>query len=186
MDQVDVFVAQAPSDLVANWAWLLALGAGLILLGALAIWKARTATLIYMTFLGVLLLVAALAVFVFTFSLAGHWSGFFLHLLWAVLLGVAGLMLVTRPGISAEAVTLFLAFYLLVTGLLGIGFALFSHVHGEGLYVLEGLMSAILGAMLLAGWPVSGPFAIGLFVGIGLILRGSTIIAVALSLRSLV
>lgn len=183
--EFDVFIAQAPSDLVANWPWLLALGAGLILLGAIAIWRARTATLVYTAFLGVVLLVAALAIFVFTFSLTGHWSGFFIHLLWAILLGVTGLILVTRPGLSAEVVTLFLAFYLLVTGLLDIGFALFSHVNGEGLYVLEGLMSAILGGLLLAGWPVSGLFAIGLFVGIALIIRGSALVAVAFTLHSL-
>jgi uncharacterized membrane protein HdeD (DUF308 family) len=184
--ELDVFVAQPSGALIANWYWVLALGVGLMLLGALAIWRARTATLVYMTFLGTVLLVAALVLFTFTFALAGNWSGFFLHVLWAVLLGVAGLILVTRPATSAEAVTLFLSFYLLVSGLLGIAFALVSHLQGEGLYVLEGLMSAILGGLLLAGWPVSGLFAIGLFVGIALMVRGGALVAVALSLESLV
>ncbi len=183
--QLDVFVAQPSPTLIANWYWVLALGVGLMLLGVLAVWRARTATLVYMTFLGTVLLVAALVLFTFTFSLAGNWSGFFLHLLWAILLGVTGLILVTRPATSAEAVTLFLSFYLIVTGLLGIAFALVSHIRGEGLYVLEGLISAILGGMLLAGWPVTGLFAIGLFVGIALIVRGGALIAVALSLKSL-
>lgn len=184
--ELDVFVAQPSSTLIANWYWVLALGVGLMLLGILAVWRARAATLVYMTFLGTVLLVAALVLFTFTFSLAGHWSGFFLHLLWAILLGVTGLILVTRPSTSAEAVTLFLSFYLIVTGLLGIAFALVSHIRGEGLYVLEGLVSAILGGMLLAGWPVTGLFAIGLFVGIALIVRGGALIAVALSLKSLI
>jgi uncharacterized membrane protein HdeD (DUF308 family) len=184
--ELDIFVAQPSGALVANWGWVLVLGIGLVLLGALAIWRARTATLLYMTFLGTLLLVAALVIFTFTFSLAGHWSGFFLHLLWAVVLGVTGLILVTRPSTSAEAVTLFLSFYLIVSGLLGIAFALTSHLRGECFYVLEGLASAVLGGLLLAGWPVSGLFAIGLFVGIGLVIRGGTLIAVALNLKSLV
>jgi uncharacterized membrane protein HdeD (DUF308 family) len=184
--ELDVFVAQPSGTLIANWGWVLALGVGLMLLGALAIWRARAATLVYMTFLGTVLLVAALVLFTFTFSLAGNWSGFFLHILWAILLGVTGLILVTRPATSAEAVTLFLSFYLLVSGLLGIAFALVSHLQGEGLYVLEGLMSAILGGLLLAGWPVSGLFAIGLFVGIALIVRGGALVAVAFSLKSLI
>jgi uncharacterized membrane protein HdeD (DUF308 family) len=184
--EVNVFVAQPSAALVANWGWVLALGVGLMLLGGLAIWRARAATMVYMTFLGTVLLVAALALFTFTFYLAGNWSGFFLHLLWAILLGVAGLVLVTRPATSAEAVTLFLSFYLIVTGLLGIAFAMGSHLQGEGLYVLEGVLSAVLGGMLLAGWPVTGVYAIGLFVGIALFIRGATLIAVALSLAALV
>jgi uncharacterized membrane protein HdeD (DUF308 family) len=183
MEQVDVFVAEAPANLVANWGWLFALGASLALLGALAIWKARTATILYVTFLGVVFLIASLGILVFTFSLTGHWSGFFIHILWAILLAVIGLILVTRPSISAEAITLFLAFYLIATGLLGIAFALYSHVNGEGLYVLEGLMSTILGGLLLAGWPVTGLFAIGLFVGIALMFRGAALMAVAISIR---
>jgi uncharacterized membrane protein HdeD (DUF308 family) len=184
-EAIEVFSARPSGALIANWGWVLALGIGFILLGALAIWRARTATLVYMTFLGTVLLVAALLVFTFTFSLTGNWSGFFLHILWAILLGVTGLILVTRPATSAEAVTLFLSFYLLVTGLLGIAFALVSHLQGEGLYVLEGLMSVILGAMLLAGWPVSGLFAIGLFVGIALVFRGGALVAIALGLKDL-
>jgi uncharacterized membrane protein HdeD (DUF308 family) len=182
---VDIFTAQPSSTLIANWGWLLLLGVGFMLLGILAIWRARAATMVYMTFLGTVLLVAALLVFTFTFSLVGNWSGFFLHILWAVLLGVTGLILVTRPATSAEAVTLFLSFYLIVTGLLGIAFALASHLRGEGLYVLEGIISTVLGAMLLAGWPVTGLFAIGLFVGIALVLRGGALVAVALGLRTL-
>jgi uncharacterized membrane protein HdeD (DUF308 family) len=183
MEQVDIFVAEAPGHLVANWGWFIALGIGLIILGTLAIWRARTATLLYVTFLGVVFLIASLALLVFTFSLTGQWSGFFLHLLWAILLGVIGLILVTRPSISAEAITLFLAFYLLTTGLIGIAFALYTHVQGEGFYVLEGLASAILGALLLAGWPVTGLFAIGLFVGIAFVFRGISLVALALTLR---
>lgn len=184
-DQLNVFIAEVPSGLVANWGWLVALGLVLAVLGILAIVRARTATLVYVTFLGALLLLAAVALVLFAFMLTGHWSGFFIHLLWAVLLGLIGFILVTRPAISAEAITLVIAFYFLVTGIVGVGFALFSHMQGEWLYVLDGLVTTVLGALLLAGWPVSGLYAIGLFVGIDLVLRGAAVVALGLSLRSL-
>lgn len=183
--QFDIFIAQTPGALAVHWGWLVALGLGLVILGVLAIWRARTATLIYVMFLGVMLLAAAFAVLVLAFSLTGYWTDFFIHVLWAILLAITGLILVSRPTISAEAITLVIAFYFLVTGLVAIGFSLSSHIQGEWLYVLDGLVSVALAALLLAGWPVTGLWAIGLFIGVDLILRGSAIIALGLSLRAL-
>jgi uncharacterized membrane protein HdeD (DUF308 family) len=183
--QFDVFVAEAPSVASIHWGWLVALGVALAVLGILAIWRARTATLVYVVFLGVLLLAAALAVFVAAFSLTGYWTAFFIHVLWAVVLAIIGVILVSRPATSAEALTLVIAFYFLVTGIVGIGFALFSHTQGEWLSIFDGVVSVALGALLLSGWPVTGLWAIGLFVGIDLILRGSAIAALGLGLRSL-
>jgi uncharacterized membrane protein HdeD (DUF308 family) len=183
--QFDVFVAEAPSSLSVHWGWLVALGVALAVLGVLAIWRARTATLVYVVFLGVLLLAAALAVFVAAFSLTGYWTAFFIHVLWAVLLAIIGVVLVARPTTSAEAITLVIAFYFLVTGIIDIGFALFSHIRGEWLSIFDGAVSVALGALLLSGWPVTGLWAIGLFVGIDLILRGIAIAALGLGLQSL-
>ena len=105
--------------------------------------------------------------------------------LWAVLLAIVGLILVTCPAISAEAITLMIALYLIATGVLGIGFAFSAHVESLSLYVFQGLMSVFLGALLLIGWPLSGIFAIGLFLGVDLMLKGASIIALGLKLRAI-
>jgi uncharacterized membrane protein HdeD (DUF308 family) len=183
--QFDIFVGEAPDVLAVHWGWLIALGVGLVVLGFVAIWRARAATLISVGFLGAVLLVSAVAVLVFAFSLAGYWTDFFVHVLWAVLVGIIGLILVTRPAISAEAITLVIAFYFIATGVLGIGYALSSHIEGEWLYVLDGLVSTVLGCLLLSGWPLTGLWAIGLFIGIDLILKGSSIVALGLSIRAI-
>jgi hypothetical protein len=44
----------------------------------------------------------AFAVLVVTFSFTGYWTGFFIHVLWAVLLAIIGFILVTRPAISRK------------------------------------------------------------------------------------
>jgi uncharacterized membrane protein HdeD (DUF308 family) len=183
--QFDIFVGEAPDVLAVHWGWIIALGIVLAVLGFVAIWRARAATLISVGFLGALLLVSAVSVLVFAFSVAGYWTDFFAHVLWAILLAIIGLMLVARPAISAEAITLVMAFYFIAAGVLGIGYALFSHIDGVWLYVLDGIVSAVLGCLLLAGWPLSGLWAIGLFIGIDLILKGGAIVALGLALRAI-
>jgi len=54
-----------------------------------------------------------------------------------------------------------------------------------GWHALNGLITLLLGILVLAQWPVSGLWVIGLFVGISLIFNGAAWIALALDLRSL-
>jgi len=183
--QFDIFVGEAPDVLAVHWGWVIALGIGIAVLGLLAIWRARTATLVFVGFMGALLLVGAVAVLIFAFSLAGYWTDFFVHVLWAVMLAIVAVILLTRPAISAEAITLMIAFYLILTGLLSMGYAFSANMEGFVVYVVEGLVSVLLGGLLLAGWPFSGLWAIGLFLGIDLILKGAEIVALGLRLRSI-
>jgi uncharacterized membrane protein HdeD (DUF308 family) len=183
--QFDIFVGEAPDVLAVHWGWVIALGIAIALLGLVVLWRARTATLVYVGLLGALLLVGAVAIFVFAFSLAGYWTDFFVHVLWAALLGIVGLILLTRPAISAEAITLMIALYLIVQGCIGIGFAFAAHVEALSLHIVEGLASIMLGGLLLAGWPFSGIWAIGLFLGVDLVLKGGAIAALGLQLRAI-
>lgn len=183
--QFDMFVGEAPDVLAVHWGWPIALGLGLMALGIVAIWRASATTTIFVRFLGALVLIGAVSVLFFAFSLAGYWIAFFAHVLWAVLLAIVGLIMFLRPTTSAEAVTLMIAFYLIASGLLTVGFAFFSHVEGEWLYVAEGLVSAALGVLLLAGWPFSGTWVIGTFVGVDMLFKGGAIVALGLSLRAI-
>jgi len=183
--QFDTFASEAPDVLAVHWGWPIALGLLLLILGVVAIWRARAATLIYVRFIGALLLLGAISVLVFAFSLAGYWVDFFIHVLWAILVGITGVILFARPAISAEAITLVIGFYLVAAGLFTIGFALFSHIEGQWLYVFEGIVSMALGGLLLAGWPFTGLWAIGTFIGIDLVFKGVAIVGLGLSLRAI-
>ena len=50
---------------------------------------------------------------------------------------------------------------------------------------MNGVVASVLGFLLMAQWPVSGLYAIGLFVGIDLIFYGWAWIALALDLHKL-
>lgn len=183
--QFDVFISDAPDLLAVHWGWVIALGIAIGALGVLAIVRAYMATVIAVGFLGVLFLVSAAAILLFAISAAGYWTDFFVHVLWAVLVAIVGVILLTRPAISAEAITLVIAFYFIAEGLLVIGFALTSHLDGLWIYGAQGLIALILGALLLFGWPFSGLWAIGTFVGIDFLFKGWAIIALGLGLRAI-
>jgi uncharacterized membrane protein HdeD (DUF308 family) len=141
--------------------------------------------MLYVRFLGALAVIGALAVLFFSSTLAGFWTEFFVHVLWAVVLGIVGLIMLMRPNAGAEAITLMLAVYFLISGMITIGFALSGNVDNLWIYLSEGLINAVLGLILLLGWPVSGMWAIGTFIGVDLLLRGCSIVAMGLSLRAI-
>lgn len=183
--QFDVFASEAPDLLAVHWGWVVALGVLIGSLGILAIVRARIATVLAVGFLGVLLVVSAASIFLFAISAAGYWTDFFVHVLWAALVAIVGIILLTRPRTSAEAITLVISFYFLAEGLLIIGFALTSHLDNLWIYFTQGLFALILGALLLSGWPFSGLWAIGTFIGADLLFKGWSIIALGIGLRSI-
>src|SRR3974377_16693 len=116
MGNIQALDIEIPREIVQYWGWFLAFGIALLVLGIAAVVRSVTATVATMLFFGWLLLFAS-AFEVVQAVMVGHWAGFFHHLVAAILFGVVGLMLVTRPVISAEAVTILLAlFFLLVWG----------------------------------------------------------------------
>jgi uncharacterized membrane protein HdeD (DUF308 family) len=173
---------QFSHDLVQYWGWFLALGVGLLALGVAAVARAVTATVASMLFFGWLLVLAG-AIEVVQAVLVGHWAGFFQHLLAAILFLVVGLIMVMRPIISAEVLTLFMAVFFMVGGLFQLIGAAWITLPGWGWHVVDGIITIALGVLVFMQWPASGLWVIGLFVGIDLIFYGLAWIAIALGLR---
>lgn len=180
---IDVVIQVTP-EMIHNWGWFLAFGIVLVLLGIAAIVRSVAATVASMVFFGWLLLFGGIFEFVEAFMI-GHWTGFFLHMLVAILFAMTGFLLVTKPLISAEAVTLVMSMFFLIVGLYQLFAALWSHLPGWGWQALNGIVAAVMGILVLVQWPVSGLWLIGFFVGIDLILYGWTWIRLALDLHKM-
>lgn len=169
--------------LVTRWGWLLALGIVQLLAGVAAIAVPPVATVVATLFFGWLLAIAAVFHIVHAFQVR-RWQGFALHLLGGLLYGAASVLIFMYPWTGAISLTLVLAALLLVEGALRSVLALRLRPHiGWGWLLVGGLMSLVLGALLLAGWPSTGLWAIGLLVGIQLVFSGATYVALALSCR---
>jgi len=179
---------QTPSEilhqLAQNWGWFLALGIGLVALGVVAVVRSFAVTVASMLFFGCLLIVAS-GIEIAQAVMVGHWAGVFLHLLAAILFGVAGLMMVVRPRPSAEVLTLFVAVFFFVGGLFQIVVALALALPGSGWQIAGGVVTVALGLLAMAQWPASGLWAIGLFLGVDLIGFGLAWVVIALRLRSM-
>jgi uncharacterized membrane protein HdeD (DUF308 family) len=170
LDLQAVSIAASP-DVIHHWGWFLAFGVILILLGVLAVWRSMAATIVSMEFFG-WLLVLACAVEIAQAILAGAWSYFFAHVLAAALFGVVGVFLVRRPVIGAEVITVVMAMFFLVGGIFQLVAAVSVMPPGWGWHAFSGVVSCLLGVLILVGWPATGLWVIGLYIGISLIVTG--------------
>ena len=102
-------------------------------------------------------------------------------MLWAILTVIVGLWLIVEPHNGTLTLTLVLGIYFLVMGITRIAVAFIGR--GEpnaGLVGLSGISGFLIGILVLAKFPSSADWAIGLLVGIDLIFAGWTLTSVAL------
>ena len=177
-----VVMALDAADLRKHRGWFLALGIVQIISGSLAVGFAFSATLASVVTLGVLLLIAAGAQTAAAI-LARDWDGFFLFLLLGFLYGVAGFLTLQNPLLAAEGLTLMLAALFLVVGLFRIAIALIDHVPSWGWLLFNGVVTLLLGVAIWRQWPECGLWAVGMLVGIELIVNGVTWSVLALGVR---
>lgn len=171
--------------LADNWGWLLALGIALVVLGLIALQDAVAVfvTLAAVEFFGVLLVFGAAAHLIHAFYMR-RWSGFFLELLVGILYLFAGVSFVFFPLEGAAIITLFIGVSLIFNGIARIMLAL-SHREFAAwpMVLLGGVVSLALGGLIVARWPGTSPFIIGLFIAIELLFSGVSWIALALAAR---
>ena len=183
MSEIQALDVRIPVEIVNNWGWFLAFGIALVLLGALAIVRSVAATVVSMLFFGWLLLFAA-GIEVVQAIMVGKWAGLFQHWLSAALFGVLGALIIWRPLVTAEILTLLIGAFFLVAGAFQLITPFVISLPEWGWHALNGLITFVLGILILAQWPVSGLWVIGLFLGIELVFYGAAWVAVALRLRA--
>ncbi len=171
-------------DVRRSWGWFLALGILLVTLGVACITFDVTATFTTVLVFGWMLLIGGIFALVQSFT-TGTWSGFFLYLLSALLRGVCGYLLIRYPVTGAETLTLVLAVYFIVGGLFrAIGFAM-AKFPGWGWAVFSGVVSIVLGIMLLVQMPTSSVWFIGFAIGVDLIFDGAAVTSFATAIHRL-
>ena len=166
----------------SSWGWFLTLGILFILLGAVCVIGDVSATFATVLFFGWMLLFSGVFALVHAFG-THSWQGFLLSLLSALFRGFTGYLLLRYPLTGAAGLTLILASFFVVGGLfraIGAGMLKFPR---WGWSVLSGIVSLVLGIMLLVQMPVSSVWFIGFAVGLDLIFDGASLVGFATALH---
>ncbi len=179
-------VAELGEELTAfrrNWLWFVLLGAGLILVGFIALGSLWVASLATAVVIGTILVVGGVIETVGAFW-SRRWSGVFLHLLSGLLSLGVGVLFLWAPVDALLALTLLLACLLTVGGVFKVVAALSYRFDAWGWPLVSGVIDLILGVMIWQEWPASALWVIGLFVGISLVFRGFNWIGLGIALRA--
>jgi uncharacterized membrane protein HdeD (DUF308 family) len=170
-------------ELKKKWGWLLALGVLLIVLGTVGLWMSFAMTLATVIMFGALLMVGGVFQLLNAFQIKS-WKSVLWHVLIALLYIAAGIVIFTDPVFASLSLTIALAWILIAVGLLRILMALqLRPASGWVWPLVSGVISILLGAMILAQWPTSGFWVIGLFVAIEMIVNGWSSVFIALAAR---
>jgi uncharacterized membrane protein HdeD (DUF308 family) len=172
----------------AHWVLFLAQGVIMVILGAVAFAAPTLATIAVDMFVGWLFLISGVFGLAVLFSVRGV-PAFIWTLIMAALSVVVGAMLIWRPVEGVFSLTLVLTAFFIVEGIFQIvaSFTSRDAIPGSwGWMLASGLADLVLAAIIIAGWPLSAGWVLGLLVGINLITSGLALATAAIAGRNLV
>lgn len=162
------------------WKELMTIGVLAIVLGCVAIVVPAVAAVGTAIFIGIVLIVAGMFLTAAAF-MAPSVGSLIVRLLWALLTVVVGVWLLAEPHKGAVSLTLLLGIYFLLMGVTRIAVAIAGRGReGAGILGLGGVAGLLIGILVLAKFPSSADWAIGLLVGIDLIFAGWMLTSVAM------
>jgi len=167
-----------------SWGWFLVIGLLLIVLGVACVATSQVATTVSVLVFGWVLAISAVVWFVGAFQARG-WGGVFLYLLNAIIRGVTAYLLLRHPDAGAAGITMLLAALFIVGGIYRTAAASVIQFPRWGWTAFAGVVSVVLGVMLLMYWPSASTFFIGMAIGIDLIFDGAAMVGFAGAIHSL-
>jgi len=171
------------APLRAKWGWIVALGVVYLIAGFIALGSVALATVVSVWIVGVMMIIAGVAEVFSAFQIKS-WGKFLLWALLGVLYIFAGFVTFENPLLAAVLLTLILGASLVASGIMRIflGFSMKRETPWIWV-VLSGVITLLLGLLILARWPVSSLYILGLFLGIDLVMAGVGWIGLGFGLR---
>lgn len=166
--------------------WFIVYGVIVIALGVFSIAAPMIATLAIALTVGWLLLLGGGIGLFAAISSGTRALGFWWHLIISIVYLLAGLSLLTSPILGAVTLTVVLAVYLIVGGVvrLMMAFGYRGHASSAWLWLaISGAVDILLAAIIISGLPGTATWVLGLLVGINLLMMGFAILMVALAAR---
>jgi len=175
--------ASDTAPLRAKWGWIVALGVVYLIAGFIALGSVAMATVVSVFVVGIMMIVAGVAEVISAFQIKS-WGKFLLWVLLGVLYIIGGFVTFQNPLLAAVLLTLILGASLVVSGIMRIVLAFSMKRETPWIWVvLSGVITLLLGLLVLARWPVSSLYILGLFLGIDLIMAGASYIGLGFGLH---
>jgi len=175
---------EAMTKLRDKWGWMVGIGIALVICGMLALGNMMLATFAVVLFAGWMMIISGVIEIIHGFQMK-TWGKFFLEVLVGLLYVVAGVFTLMAPPAAAAVLTLIAGAAFAASGIVRIVMAFQMQSGSPWIWVaLSGAITTLLGALVLAQWPYSGLYILGLFFGVDLVFAGFGWIGVGLALRN--
>jgi uncharacterized membrane protein HdeD (DUF308 family) len=148
------------------------LGIIMVILGFFAMGAPLASGMAVMLMIGIFAIAGGIVQMVFAFKAPSFGRGI-LRFLMGGLMILGGLAIEAHPLVGLATVTLMLAMYFVADGILRIILSFdLRPESGWVWFLIGGIVSMILGVMIWRGWPLSGAWAVGVLVGVNLMISG--------------
>jgi uncharacterized membrane protein HdeD (DUF308 family) len=169
----------------ASPSWFFGWGLVLVAIGALAIAAATLTTLFSVVFIGAFIFAGGAVILFDTFkSWWGKWKEFLIHLAVALLYLYIGFELFSNPVLGSASLTLLLGIFYVLVGMFRIITSFSLRLPRWKWSLFSGIMSLVIGILIMTNLPATSLFVIGLFIGIDLLVCGWTYILLGLTASS--
>jgi uncharacterized membrane protein HdeD (DUF308 family) len=181
-----VMATSITGDIHKAATWSIVLSVLMIAAGVLAIFSPAIAGVAVTVFYGWLLIFSGLLHLAYAWQ-AGRAGAVVWEILVGILYGGIGFYLLSRPVAGLASLTLALAIYLAMEGVLEFVLAFqLRPLPGSGWLLFDGIVTLVLAAMIGSAWPISSVWAIGTLVGASMFFSGITRLMLSAAVRRIV
>ena len=171
------------ADVRRATTWSIVLSVLMIVAGVLAIGVPVIAGVAVTAIVGWLLLFSGCLHLGFAWR-AGHASAVLWQILLGILYGAIGLYLILTPLAGLASLTLAIAAYLFIEGVLELVLSIrLRPARGTGWLMFDGVVTLVLAAMIWSTWPSSAEWVVGTLVGISIFFSGITRLMLSTAVR---